>query len=58
MTKKEMERRIAEMAPKAIERITKMVNHTTYTAREIHAFRIPGSRSLAHINAIFQRELA
>ena len=55
MTNAEMDRRIAEMDRAAYQKVRNLVRNTTYTAREIHVFRIPGARGLAHINAVFQK---
>ena len=55
MTSKEMERRIAAMSPAAYQKVRNLVRNTTYTAREIHAFHIPGSGGLGCINAVFQK---
>lgn len=55
MTDKEMERRIATMSPRAYQKVRNLVRNTTYTAREIRAFRIVGSGGLGCINAVFQK---
>lgn len=55
MTNNEMNRRIAEMSEGAYQKVRNMVRNTSYNAREIHAFRIPGAGSLANINAVFQK---
>jgi hypothetical protein len=55
MTKTEMNRRIASMTPEAVAKVEKMWRNTTYTAREVFAFRIPGTGTLANVNAVFQK---
>ena len=57
MTTAEMNRRIAKMSPKAVARIERHVRETSYTPREVWAFRIPGSVSLACVNAVFAKVL-
>lgn len=58
MSDAEMNRRLSEMLPKVIAHIERLARNTTYTPREVLAFRIPGSKSLAHINAVFQKALS
>lgn len=55
MTEAEMNRRIATMSPAAYQKVRNMVRNTTYTAREIFAFRIPGTGTLANVNAVFAK---
>ena len=55
MTKTEMNRRIAEMSPRAVSVLERNFRKSSYTPREMHSWRIPGALSLAHINAVFQK---
>lgn len=55
MTTAEMNRRLARMSPRAVARIERHARETSYTPREIWAFRIPGSVSLACVNAVFAK---
>lgn len=52
MTNTEMNRRIAEMGPKAAARVERIARQSSYTARELSDLcRV----RLAHVNAIMQK---
>lgn len=55
MTKAEMNRRIADMTPRAVAIVERHARNTTYTPREVWAMYIPGTKSLANVNAVFQK---
>tara|TARA_R110000868_G_scaffold94972_2_gene261472 strand:- start:122 stop:304 length:183 start_codon:yes stop_codon:yes gene_type:complete len=55
MTPAEMNRRIAEMHPRAVAIVERHARWTTYTPRDVFDMRIPGAGRLANINAVFQK---